>query len=160
MSFLYGGFVQTAGRLARGTIRPLVLPVPNVAPSTASEPSKKPAAPPTTALKRAYDIAGMLITALILNFASVPFILLNMHDCLEAWRRVNWYGIWIIGGAFAFFYGGGRAWLKRVQTLRIKKTAGILPPPSENKRGDEYPQMQVPPVDAGLKEVEKKLPVL
>ncbi|KZV75106.1 MBOAT-domain-containing protein [Peniophora sp. CONT] len=158
MSFLYGGFVQTAGRLARGSIRPLVLPVPNA--STTSDSSKKPAAPPTTALKRTYDIVGMLVTALILNFASVPFILLNMHDCLEAWRRVNWYGIWIIGGAFAFFYGGGRAWLKRVQTLRIKKAAGVVPPQSAKKQGEEYPQMQVPPVDVGMKEVEKKLPVL
>lgn len=154
MSFLYGGFVQTAGRLARGFIRPLVLPVPN------AESAKKSAAPPTTALKRAYDIAGILITALILNFASVPFILLNMHDCLEAWRRVDWYGLWIIGGAFAFFYGGGRAWLKRVQTLRIKKVAGVTPQLSEKRKGDEYPQMQMPPVDAGIKEVEKKLPAL
>ncbi|VDC04071.1 unnamed protein product [Peniophora sp. CBMAI 1063] len=154
MSFLYGGFVQTVGRLARGFIRPLVLPVPN-----AAESSKKAVSPPPTALKRAYDLIGILVTALILNFASVPFILLNLHDCLEAWRRVNWYGLWIIGGAFAFFYGGGRAWLKRVQTLRIKKAAGVVPP-SQEKKGDEYPQMQVPPVDAGIKEVEKKLPVL
>ena len=146
--------MQTAGRLARGFIRPLVLPVPNAADS-----SKKAAAPPATALKRVYDIAGILVTALILNFASTPFILLNLNDCLEAWRNVNWYGLWIIGGTFVFFYGGGRAWLKRVQTLRIKKAAGVVPPSSE-KKGDEYPQMQVPPVDAGIKEVEKKLPAL
>ncbi|KAJ7873378.1 MBOAT, membrane-bound O-acyltransferase family-domain-containing protein [Mycena olivaceomarginata] len=57
MAFMTGAFITTIGRLARGNIRPLVLPAPGAAPSIA---------------KRAYDLVGTVITILLLNYCREP----------------------------------------------------------------------------------------
>lgn len=40
---------------------------------------------------------------------------------MEAWSRMNWYGLWMIGLTFAFFYGGGAKWCKSVKEQRLAR---------------------------------------
>ncbi|KAI0301858.1 MBOAT, membrane-bound O-acyltransferase family-domain-containing protein [Multifurca ochricompacta] len=114
LTFLLGGFVTTVGRLSRSTIRPLVLPaVPEPTDRKAANgPAPKPLQPPVTLVKIVYDVVGTLCTVLVVNFTCTPFILLHLSEGIEAWRQLRWYGLWMVFGAMAFFYGGGAAWLK------------------------------------------------
>ena len=109
--------MTTAGRLCRANIRPLLLSAPGS---------------PTTIAKHVYDVLGTIITALILNFAATPFMLLGIGDSLVAWQRLGWYGIWIVGGGLVFFYAGGQKMLKRMQVMRSsgegKAKSGTLTP--------------------------------
>ena len=93
LAFLFGGFITTAARLCRSNLRPLVLPAAD--------------SPKTPLTKRTYDFLGMVVTVLLVNFATAPFVLMNVKDSLLAWQRLGWYGIWIVGGALLFFYAGG-----------------------------------------------------
>lgn len=108
MTFMLGGFITAAARLARGNIRPLLLPGPNEQPSTA---------------KRLYDLGGTVLSIVILNYATAPFMLLTVKDSLTAWSRLGWYGHILIFGSLVFFYGGGTSYLKQLQ-----KERGIAPP--------------------------------
>lgn len=157
LTFLFGGFVQTAGRLCRANIRPLVLP-PLASPQiTISKPSDtktaKTISPPETFAKRVYDILGTLCSILILNYTAAPFMLLGISPSLRAWGRLGWYGHWMIGGTLAFFYLGGKPFLKGFQVGRMKSAAqgpvssgAVTPGP-----------LVVPPLDAALKKMEKRI---
>ena len=105
-----GGFITTVARLARSNIRPLLLP-----------PASNPSASPSL-LKRIYDIFGILLSILILNYTASPFILLSARDSLLTWSRLGWYGHIIIMGGLVFFYAGGTKFLRDLQ-----KAKGILP---------------------------------
>ena len=107
MTFFLGGLITTAARLARANIRPLLLPNPNEQPSSA---------------KKLYDLAGTVVTVIMVNYATVPFMLLTVKDSVTAWSHLAWYGNIIIFAAFAFFYGGGTKYLRRLQ-----KEKGLLP---------------------------------
>jgi len=102
-----GGFITTAARLARSNIRPLLLPAPGQKPSTA---------------KVFYDIAGILVSTAILNYAAAPFMLLSARNSFTAWSHLGYYGHIIIGGGLAFFYAGGTKLFRRLQ-----KESGIVP---------------------------------
>jgi lysophospholipid acyltransferase len=112
MAFMTGAFITTIGRLARGNIRPLVLPAPGAAPSIA---------------KRAYDLVGTVITILLLNYAASPFMLLSVKDSFAAWGRLGFYGHIIIGGTMAFFYTGGTKGLRGLQAKQAKQTNATEP---------------------------------
>ncbi|PCH41333.1 MBOAT-domain-containing protein [Wolfiporia cocos MD-104 SS10] len=118
LTFAFGGFIQTAQRLARKQIRPLFLPATYVA-------AKHSPPPPQTLAKVAYDVVGTITTLLILNFTVVPFMLLSVHDSLLGWSRLGWYGLVMVGGALVFFYGGGVRLLKRTQAARVKKATAL-----------------------------------
>ncbi|EKM59433.1 uncharacterized protein PHACADRAFT_249920 [Phanerochaete carnosa HHB-10118-sp] len=152
LSFLFGGFMQTVGRLCRSHIRPLFLP------ATYVEVRGGPP-PPHTPLKRVYDIVGTLSCILILNYIAAPFMLLTWHDSLLGWSRLAWYGHGIIFGAMAFFYGGGIKMLKGIQAGRVKKSGmaqELKEVPSGLSTGTATPSIQtLPPLDAVAKEVEK-----
>jgi lysophospholipid acyltransferase len=105
LTFFFGGFVTSAGRLVRANVRPLVLPAPG--------------APPTLA-KRVYDIVGTVVCILLLNYTAAPFMLLGIKESLLAWQRLGWHGTWMIGGTFVFFYAGGQRMLKGMQQMRLK----------------------------------------
>ncbi|SCV72442.1 BQ2448_3979 [Microbotryum intermedium] len=119
MTFVLGGLLQSTGRSMRALVRPFFLPpgavtvsrspAPSINASTASvdattppvtEPEKpvppKLAAPPQTPLKWIYDIAGIIVTQLALNFAVAPFMLLTVHGSLAAWHSVSYYGILMV----------------------------------------------------------------
>ena len=151
MSFILGGFIQTVGRLCRTFIRPLVLPV--TSPSASSKSTPKYAVP-NTAIKRIYDIVGTVASILILNFTTAPFILLSASASLESWRRVHYYGLWMVGGALTFFYAGGRSWLRGIQHQRVKRAHASMPTLSRTSSHDEVTAL--PPLDEAVREVEKK----
>jgi lysophospholipid acyltransferase len=100
LTFLFGGFITTAGRLARASIRPLVLPAPGAPPSRA---------------KIIYDILGTIVTILLVNYAVAPFMLLTVSASIQSWRNLQWYGHWIVGIGLLFFYCGGSGYLKSLQ---------------------------------------------
>jgi lysophospholipid acyltransferase len=106
MTFFLGGFITTAARLARSNIRPLLLPAPGYSPSV---------------VKRIYDFLGGFLSLIIMNYTTVPFMLLAVKDSVEAWRTLGWYGLYIIFGGLAFFYLGGEGWLKGIQKRRAKE---------------------------------------
>ncbi|KAG6849944.1 hypothetical protein H0H93_003316 [Arthromyces matolae] len=107
LTFLLGGFITTVARLARANIRPLLLPAPGQ---------------PQSTLKVLYDIAGTVLSIMILNFAASPFMILSATDSFTVWSRLGWYGLIIVFGGLGFFYAGGTRYFKGLQ---IK--AGIAP---------------------------------
>ncbi|KAL4075636.1 MBOAT, membrane-bound O-acyltransferase family-domain-containing protein [Scleroderma yunnanense] len=138
LTFIFGGFVTAAGRLCRAGFRPLVLPPPGA---------------PTTTAKRVYDILGTLSTVLLVNFATLPFLLLNFKDSLEAWRRFGWYGFWMVGSALTFFYAGGSKYLHRLQKQQAK-TMGVGVVDEKRNGSPETPGSHVvPPLDSAAAEL-------
>jgi lysophospholipid acyltransferase len=110
--------------------------------------------PPQTSLKRAYDIAGVVSCILVLNFMAAPFMLLTLHDSFLAWSRLGWYGLWMVFGALAFFFGGGSRWLKSMQARRVMKVPGEAKILASS--GTLTPGIQtLPPVDELMQEMEK-----
>jgi lysophospholipid acyltransferase len=115
LTFFFGGFITTAGRLCRANLRPLVLPAPGA---------------PTTITKRVYDLTGTFVSILILNYVAAPFMLLTFTDSIEAWRRLHWYGFWMIGSTLAFFWLGGSSFLKALQKKEGKVAEKVVTPES------------------------------
>ena len=110
-----GGFITSAARLARSNIRPLLLPAPNRPPSI---------------IKRIYDLAGIVLSILVLNYAAAPFMILTVADSLTVWKRLGFYGHIIVFGGLLFFRAGGSGYFKRLQVKhgivgRVKKSNGI-----------------------------------
>jgi lysophospholipid acyltransferase len=66
-------------------------------------------------------VIGSLSALTIMNFATVPFLLLTVKDSLEAWATLRWYGLFMVFGALAFFYAGGERVLKGVIRQREKE---------------------------------------
>lgn len=105
---------------------------------------------------RLYDLAGIVATNLILNFTAAPFMLLTINRSLQAWSRLNWYGVWMIGGGLLFFNFGGKGFLKGMQAKRVKgattKAKAELMASGPNTPGAHT----VPPIDLAVKEVKVK----
>jgi len=157
LTFLLGGFVTTVARLTRSTIRPLVLPV--VPGPTGHKPAgghdANSSQSRASLLKSAYDVAGTVCAILVVNFTSTPFIILHLPDSIKAWRRLHWYGLWMIFGGMAFFYSGGAAWLKGLQARRVRRANAATV--STNGSSTPSTPPTVPPVDAAFRMAEKKL---
>ncbi|KAI0047280.1 MBOAT-domain-containing protein [Auriscalpium vulgare] len=166
LTFLFGGFMQTAGRLCRSSLRPLLLPVsptPSMQQSSTAAngvPEKKmrPTEPPRTTLKQAYDIAGTVVTVSLTNYATLPFMLSTWSSSIASWTSLGWYGHWMLAVCFLFFYGGGRAWLKGVQARRVQRATGVaVPLTRSNSSADVQSAHVVPPFDSAISEVQKSL---
>ncbi|KAG6328886.1 hypothetical protein ID866_10203 [Astraeus odoratus] len=133
LTFLFGGFITTAARLCRAGFRPLVLPPPG--------------APPTT-VKRVYDLLGTLASITLLNYVAAPFMLLTLRDSLEGWRRIGWYGFWMVGSALTFFYAGGSKYLLKLQKQQAKLAVVA------STKGPQTPEPHVvPPLEAAAEEL-------
>ncbi|TFK92967.1 MBOAT-domain-containing protein [Polyporus arcularius HHB13444] len=157
LSFFFFAFVQTAGRLARTYLRPLVLPA-NYVGGRGAPP------PPQTRKKQLYDYLGILTTVMLTNYGTLPFMLLTIDDSFVAWNNVMWYGHFFIGGALVFFYMGGSVVLHHAQAVRVKqavyqmereeinKTVQVRSVPSTPSRAPT-----LPPVDQVAQELEKEL---
>jgi lysophospholipid acyltransferase len=74
-------------------------------------------------LKRLYDLAGIILTTMILNYAASPFILLSAKDSILSWNRLGWYGHIVVMGSLVFFYAGGTKFF-----MGLQKARGIVPP--------------------------------
>ena len=68
-----------------------------------------------------YDVAGTVCAVLLVNFAAIPFILLYLTEGIEVWRRLNYYGLWMVFGSMGFFYGGGARFLMAIQAKRMRR---------------------------------------
>jgi lysophospholipid acyltransferase len=134
LTFMLGGFITAVGRLARANVRPLLLPPPGEPPSIA---------------KRIYDVLGGFSALIIMNFATVPFMLLTVRDSLEAWRTLGWYGLYVVFGPLAFFYAGGEAWLRGLQKERQKKGTLYANGKARVDSGASTPTTAVSRADAG-----------
>ena len=156
LTFLLGGFLTTVARLARSTIRPLFLPTISIPTGSkvanANGHDAKPPPLPATLMKTAYDVAGTVCTLMVVNFACIPHILLHLSDSAVAWRRLYWYGLLMVFGPMAFFYGGGAAWLKGIQAKRLRSANASVSGP-----GTPGVAPTIPPVDAVFRAVEKKM---
>ncbi|KAI0356518.1 MBOAT-domain-containing protein [Trametes cingulata] len=157
LSFFFFAFVQTAGRLARAYLRPLVLP-PTYVPSRDAPP------PPQTTMKQLYDYLGIIITVSLTNYGTLPFMLLTIDDSFVAWNNVAWYGHFLVGGALAFFYLGGTTIIREIQEMRIKED-GIRKQREELNRlvqtGAITPSSStrahtLPPLDEAAQELERE----
>ncbi|EGO01516.1 hypothetical protein SERLA73DRAFT_103339 [Serpula lacrymans var. lacrymans S7.3] len=137
LTFIFGGFITTAGRLCRANFRPLVLP---------------PAGSPTTTIKRIYDILGTVASIMVLNYVAAPFMLLTFRDSMEAWRQLGWYGFWMVGLTLVFFYSGGSKICKNMQKVEGKNAGN-----GKNSRPQTPGPYVVPPMDSAVAEVEKRL---
>ncbi|KAF9076609.1 MBOAT, membrane-bound O-acyltransferase family-domain-containing protein [Rhodocollybia butyracea] len=92
LTFLMGGFITSAARLARVNFRPFFLP---------------PEGQPPTATKRLYDLTTAIVSLLVLNYTAAPFMLLTWKDSIAGWSVLGWYGHIVIIGSLVFFYAGG-----------------------------------------------------
>jgi len=117
LTFVFAGFIQSAQRSVRTLLRPLVLP------ASATAAGKSSTAPVVRAgfKKKAYDILGTVTTMLIVNYAVIPFIILDFGPSIEGWRRAHWYGHILVALALSFFRVGGGDWLKGLQKKRVAK---------------------------------------
>ncbi|KZT60216.1 MBOAT-domain-containing protein [Calocera cornea HHB12733] len=150
LTFVQAGFVQTVARMMRTCVRPFLLPpvlepkkaettepptrTPTPAPSEGVSPvpdapvpgvpkpsSTNPPAPPQTVVKTIYDVLGVIVTAMELNYCVAPFLLLTARRSLVAWGKMNWYGTWMTFVPLVFFWAGGKTWLLRLQRQRALK---------------------------------------
>ncbi|KAJ2929534.1 hypothetical protein H1R20_g7551, partial [Candolleomyces eurysporus] len=108
LTFIMGGFITAAARQARTLIRPFFAPAEGQNPGL---------------VKHLYDLTTIVLSAMILNYAASPFIILSAKDSIETWKVLGWYGHVVIMGSLLFFYAGGAAFLKGLQ-----KSMGVAPP--------------------------------
>jgi lysophospholipid acyltransferase len=158
LTFLMGGLITTLARLARSSIRPLFLPV--VSETTGHKSTNghdaRSSQPSASLFKTAYDVAGTVCTVLVVNFVCTPFILLHLSDGIESWRRLYWYGLWMIFGGMVFFYSGGAGWLKSHQAERVRRAnAGCVSSSGPGTPAGVSPTVM--PLDAVFREAEKRL---
>lgn len=145
MTFVLGGFCQAVNRSLRAGVRPFALPpgalttpssigtpvpMPKVdvqpgdksAPPPRNLPKVKLQPPPQTPIKTLYDIVGTICTLTTLNFAVVPFLLLDARLSIRAWREVDFYALYMIFIPFLVLnVFGGVGVLKKYQKRRDRK---------------------------------------
>lgn len=125
MTFVLGGLNQSLARTLRRSLRPFFLP-PSPPPSTSTGyVPLSPSAPPQSLLKWIYDIAGILATQIVLNFAVAPFMLLSVESSLKAWGSVNWYGIWgVLIPMIVLGFGGRKELDRRIKLRNLRAAKG------------------------------------
>ena len=171
--FILGGFSTPVARLARQNLRPLFLHlreiVPPVIPSKTDKWEKLRQAlkdippPPPSLPKRVYDTMGTIATLLLLNFSAAPFTVWHWGDTMEVWSRMDWYGIWMVGLGYAFFYGGGAKLCKDLKEKRLqsaeKDIIGVeeeyVHPTLRTKDMEGIGMNAIPPVDEAITEFEE-----
>ena len=172
-TFILGGFSTPVARLARQNLRPLFLHpleiVPPVIPSKTDRWEKLRQAvrdippPPPSLPKKVYDIMGTIATLLLLNFMAAPFTVWHWRDTMEVWSRMDWYGIWMVGLGYAFFYGGGAKLCKDLKEKRLQKAEkdiiGVeeeyIHPTLRTKDMEGIGMNAIPPVDEAITEFEE-----
>ena len=95
------------------------------------------------------------MTVLLVNYATMPFILLNLEDSLEGWRQFGWYGFWMVGSALVFFLTGGSQYLHRLQKQQEKSADSVdrvLGAKTEMSRTPGTP-LVVPPLENAAAEL-------
>lgn len=127
-AFVFGGFLQGLGRILRKNVRPFVLP-PDY---PLLDESRKAAAEKTT-IKRIYDILSIIAVHLTLNFAIIPFIILDLRLSMEVWRVLHYYGIFLTFIPLLAFRFGLQAKCKNALKVKAQK-AGVTEEAVEKMR--------------------------
>ena len=109
LTFVYGGFLQNLGRIIRKCVRPLFL-------------VNKPSDRLQIRKKNLYDFCSVLTVQILINFAVIPFLILDFKQSLVAWTSVYNYGLVIVGFSFVYFkfLGGVKHFSKKVENLNRK----------------------------------------
>ncbi|KAK9897212.1 MBOAT-domain-containing protein [Cystobasidium minutum MCA 4210] len=90
ITFVLGGFLQGLGRKLRANLRPFTLP-----PDYQLLDGSKKAAAENTLIKRTYDVLSVIAVHLTLNFAIIPFIVLDLQPAMAVWKRLHYYGLFL-----------------------------------------------------------------
>jgi lysophospholipid acyltransferase len=96
-----------------------------------------------TLFKTVYDIAGTVYTVLLINFIALPFVLLYLTEGIEVWRRVHYYGLWMVFGSLAFFYGGGTTFLMGIQAKRMRRANATTASPNRPSTTSVVPEKKL-----------------
>ncbi|KAK4056260.1 Lysophospholipid acyltransferase [Microbotryomycetes sp. JL221] len=156
MTFVLGGLYQSIGRSLRACVRPFFLPpgsvplAPSHKPPSATTPSPakegkqevstppipvvKTPPPPQTPLKWAYDVVGIVMTQLALNFAVTPFMLLSVRVSWQAWKVVYFYGLVLAVVPMVVFNFGLAKHLRRTLKKREEKASSRAATEEEKKQ--------------------------
>jgi lysophospholipid acyltransferase len=149
--------LQSLGRKIRANVRPFVLP-PDY--QLLDEAQKQ--AVERTPTKRIYDLLSIIAVQVTLNFAIIPFIMLDLAPSMEAWKRLHYYGLFLTFLPLLAFKLGLQEKLKSVQRVRAKK-AGVTEEAvkglrKESKKHDEHGVNFAPDtVTATEKEIQRHL---
>ncbi|KAG8218294.1 MBOAT, membrane-bound O-acyltransferase family-domain-containing protein [Butyriboletus roseoflavus] len=135
ITFILGGFITYVGRKCRTGLRPLVMPPPGVQ---------------STWAKCSYDLLGTLLSIMLLNFASAPFMVLTYVDSMKAWSRLGWYGCWIVGSGVIFFNAGGSEYLQSLQKKQASST-------TDGKKTQTPSPYVVAPLEPAVEELKKRM---
>ena len=107
-------------------------------------------------LKRIYDLLGTASAVMMMNYCAAPFMLLSVKRSLRGWSNLGWYGHWMIGLSLAFFYLGGKSYLRKLQGQRVKKVEKEMQSATKVSSTSLATPANgmVPPVDIAMEEVE------
>jgi lysophospholipid acyltransferase len=133
MTFIFAGFLVPLGRQIRKHIRPFFLHK-------------------SGATKTAYDISGIVATQLVINYMVIPFMLLEVEPSLTSWRKLRWYGHFMVFVPLAFFWSKGGDYLDRLSGESAKKKkeqASVKGTQSESGTGTPKEEVS-PPVAQGI----------
>ncbi|TIA97181.1 hypothetical protein E3P94_02942 [Wallemia ichthyophaga] len=97
LTFVFGGFLQALGKMVRRNVRPFFIATDKQGEQI--EQGKH--------LKYLYDVLSIITTQTLINFAVIPFLLLDWRDSVRGWNSVCWYGVVVVACAFAYFKGFG-----------------------------------------------------
>lgn len=128
ITFVLAGFLQGLGRILRKNVRPFVLP-PDYPLLTGA---RKAEAEDRT-IKKIYDIISVVGVHLTLNFAIIPFIVLDLRPSMEVWRRLHYYGLFLTFVPLLAFRFGLQAKCKAALKMRARR-AGVTEEAVEKMR--------------------------
>ncbi|KAJ3033294.1 lysophospholipid acyltransferase [Rhizophlyctis rosea] len=96
LTFLTASLLNILSRSLRKTLRPLFLH-----PSTLSP------------YKPAYDILAWFLSLATINYLAAPFVVLEWQKSLEVWKRVGYFGHWlVVGGVVVWKVLGVGVWVR------------------------------------------------
>ncbi|KAL9090422.1 MAG: hypothetical protein Q9159_001951 [Coniocarpon cinnabarinum] len=121
LTFILGAFLQTVAKHFRRWVRPFFLHPFTDAPLPS---------------KRYYDFVSWVATQMALSFCVAPFLLLQLHNCMQVWAAVYFYVLFGVALSLGFFNSPGKDILRRRLAERAK-AAGISTPRSSTPVPDK-----------------------
>lgn len=158
MTFLLGGFVQSLARSLRRHIRPFFFSDPRTPnPSLWTLSSYTPS-------QLFYSIISIASVQLVINYAAIPFILLDLSTSLEGWKVMLFYGHALTGAGLLLFMAGAGTVLDRLNGNAAAKARARKEAKERMERekvngdgGGKKGELQVPDVDHAVDAAKKKM---
>lgn len=114
----------------RANIRPFTLP-----PDYQLLDGSRKAAAENTTIKRIYDVFSVIAVHLTLNFAIIPFIVLDLKPAMGVWRRLHYYGLFLTFIPLLAFNFGLKDYCKKALRKRAQD-AGVTDQAVEKMRNE------------------------